>query len=68
MIDKAGNPIIIDFDSCVAVGAESRGGTPGWSQNPKVAAFENDIHGLELVARFIRGEYDGQDFDAHFKD
>ncbi|KAF8149171.1 kinase-like domain-containing protein [Crassisporium funariophilum] len=67
MVDIAGNPIVIDFDSCVAVGAPSRGGTPGWSKSPKVAAFENDNYGSELVAKFVQGEYDGQDyFDFDF--
>ena len=68
MADDAGNPIIIDFDSCVAVGAPSRGGTPGWSKSPKVAAFENDTYSFELVAKFVQGEYDGMDFDLDFDD
>lgn len=66
MVDDAGNPIVIDFDSCVAVGAPSRGGTPGWSKSPKVAAFENDTYSFDLVAKFVRGEYDGMDFDFDF--
>jgi serine/threonine protein kinase len=60
MVDNAGNPIIIDFDSCVAVGARSRG---GWSKSPKVAAFENDTYSFELVTKFVQGEYDGMNFN-----
>ncbi|PPQ84084.1 hypothetical protein CVT25_003604 [Psilocybe cyanescens] len=66
MVDNAGNPIIIDFDSCVPVGAPSRGGTPGWTKSPKFAAFENDTYSFELVRKFVQGEYDGMDFDFDF--
>ncbi|KIM49241.1 hypothetical protein M413DRAFT_21497 [Hebeloma cylindrosporum] len=66
MVDDAGNPIIIDFDSCVAVGAPSRGGSLGWSKDPKVAAFENYTYSFELVVKFVPGEYDGMDFDSDF--
>ena len=52
MVDDAGNPIIIDFNSCVAVGAPSHGGSPGWSKDPKVGAFENDTYSFELVVKF----------------
>lgn len=64
MLDDGGCAVIIDFDSCVPLGSQSRGGTPGWSTFPKIAEIQNDEHGLDLVAKFIRGEYDGQDFEA----
>lgn len=66
MVDKVGNAIITDFDSCVPVGAPCDAGTPGWSQlrTPnKVASFENDVYGLDLVSKFVRGEYDGTEYD-----
>jgi len=31
MLDNGGHGVIIDFDSCASIGAESRGGAPGWS-------------------------------------
>ena len=64
MLDDDGHAIIIDFDSCASIGAKSRGGTPGWSKNPKIAEVANDEHGFNLVASYIRGEYDGQDYEG----
>jgi hypothetical protein len=64
MLGDDGHVVIIDFDSCASIGAKSRGGTPGWSTCPKLAEVANDEHGFNLVARFIRGEYDGQDTSA----
>ncbi|KIM43966.1 hypothetical protein M413DRAFT_25469 [Hebeloma cylindrosporum] len=32
----------------------------------RLAAFENDTYGFELVAKFVRGEYDGMDIDIDF--
>ena len=64
MLDDDGHAIIIDFDSCAYIGAKSRGGTPGWSTCPTTAQVENDEHGLNLISKYIRGEYDGQDLDA----
>jgi len=63
-MDDDGYAIIIDFDCCASIGAKSRGGTPRWSTCPKTAEVANDDHGLDLVTRFIRGEYDGQHFTA----
>ena len=64
MLDDGGRAVIIDFDSCVPLGSRSRGGTPGWSTLPTTAEIKNDEHGLDLVAKSLRGEYDGQDFEA----
>ncbi|PPQ69462.1 hypothetical protein CVT26_002872 [Gymnopilus dilepis] len=64
MLRGDGHAVIIDFDSCTAVGGKSRGGTPGWSRNPRIAEFDNDEYGLELVIKYMHGEYDGQDFEA----
>ncbi|KIM43533.1 hypothetical protein M413DRAFT_25886 [Hebeloma cylindrosporum] len=64
MLADDGHAVIIDFDSCTSIGAKSRGGTPGWSKRPKTAEVANDEHGFDLVARFVRGDYDGQDFAA----
>ncbi|KAF8969957.1 kinase-like domain-containing protein [Flammula alnicola] len=64
MLNAVGHAIIIDFDSCAPIGAKSRGGTPGWSKNPTIAQVENDEHGLDLLVKFIQGQYDGQDLDA----
>lgn len=64
MLDDDGHAIIIDFDSCASSGTKSRGGTPGWSTSPNIAEVANDEHGFNLVARFIWGQYDGQDFAA----
>ncbi|KAF8955117.1 kinase-like domain-containing protein [Flammula alnicola] len=64
MLDDAGNSIIIDFNTCVAIGAPSVGGTPGWSKWHKtVASIENDTYSFDLVVKFIRGEYDGQHYE-----
>lgn len=68
MLDDTDRAIIIDFDSCQPIGSQSVGGTPGWSTNPKVALLENDLFGLNLISKFLRGEYDGNDFTAHFGD
>ena len=59
MLDNQGRAVIIDFDSCTKPGEKSRGGTYGWSKSPEMAAIENDEYGLELIERFIHGEYDG---------
>ena len=64
MLDDGGRAVIIDFDSCVPLGSRSRGGTPGWSTLPTTVEIKNDEHGLDLVAKFLRGEYDCQDFEA----
>lgn len=64
MLDDKGRAVIIDFDSCVPLGSKSRGGTPGWSMCPERAEVENDEYGLKLVAKYIQGEYDGQDVEA----
>jgi hypothetical protein len=42
---------------------KSRGGTPRWSKRPTIAEVPNDEHGFNLVARLIRGEDDGQDYE-----
>ena len=59
MIDEDGRGILIDFDSCRPIGSKSKGGTPGWGTFPKTAEIENDQYGLDLVEKFMRGEYDG---------
>ncbi|KAF8907724.1 kinase-like domain-containing protein [Gymnopilus junonius] len=63
MLNDEGHAVIIDFDSCTHVGAESRGGTPGWSTNPTIAQVENDEYGLDLIVQFIRGEYNGENVE-----
>lgn len=65
MLDENGRAVIIDFDACRPIGAQSRGGTPGWGTNPSVALAENDEYGLNLLGMFMRGEYDGQDL-SHY--
>ena len=64
MLDDEDRAVIIDFDSCCTIGTQSGGGTPGWSKKPTIAQIENDEYGLDLVTKFIRREYDGQNFDA----
>ncbi|KAF9008444.1 kinase-like domain-containing protein [Cyathus striatus] len=65
MIDDDGEPVIIDFNSCMLPGELSRGGTPGWSNCPNIATFENDEFGFDLICKMVWGEYDGSDVSAH---
>ncbi|KAF8991066.1 hypothetical protein BDQ17DRAFT_1371211 [Cyathus striatus] len=65
MIDDDGEPVIIDFNSCMLPGELSRGGTPGWSNCPNIATFENDEFGFDLICKLVRREYDGSDVSAH---
>ncbi|KAG1887627.1 kinase-like domain-containing protein [Suillus subluteus] len=61
-LDDAGDPVIIDFDSCIPVGEEiglsSKAGTPGWTIEPMptIALPENDIYGLEQIGEFVKGK------------
>ena len=65
MLDDRASPVIIDFDSCIPIGKEfgsRKGGTYGWVQTPEpsVSAPENDLYGLELIARYlVNGGKDG---------
>ncbi|KAG1841824.1 hypothetical protein DFJ58DRAFT_807727 [Suillus subalutaceus] len=61
-LDDAGDPVIIDFDSCIpigeAIGLSSKAGTPGWTMEPMptIALPENDIYGLEQIGEFMKGK------------
>lgn len=50
------HPVIIDFDSCQALGAKMEGkeGTPGYSRDSDYSEIENDMFGLQKVEEFIR--------------
>jgi serine/threonine protein kinase len=59
MLDDAGNAVIIDFDSCLAIGQEignRKAGTFTWEMKPapKIATPENDMHGLKLISEFLK--------------
>ncbi|KAG2071487.1 hypothetical protein BDR04DRAFT_1194040, partial [Suillus decipiens] len=62
MLDDAGNPVIIDFDSCIPIGAEvglsGKAGTFGWTIEPMptIALLENDIYGLKQIGEFMKGK------------
>ncbi|CAA7260725.1 unnamed protein product [Cyclocybe aegerita] len=62
MLDEAGKAVIIDFDSCRALDTPAGGGTPGWTNFATVSQIENDRYGLDLISKFMRGEYDGRDY------
>ncbi len=49
-------PIIIDFDSCFEKGAliNFNGGTFPWSNNARIAEFENDDFGLDKVREWMK--------------
>ncbi|KAG1761021.1 kinase-like domain-containing protein [Suillus occidentalis] len=61
MLDDAGVPVIIDFDSCIPIGEEigmhCKGGTIDWTMEPMptIALPENDIYGLTQIDEFMRG-------------
>lgn len=61
MLDDAGVPIIIDFDSCLPIGEEigmcCKGGTIDWMVElmPTIALPENDIYGLTQIGEFVKG-------------
>ncbi|OJA15584.1 hypothetical protein AZE42_11984 [Rhizopogon vesiculosus] len=61
MLDDAGDPVIIDFDSClVPIGEEiggRKGGTPGWTVEPMptISLPENDIYGITQIGEFLKG-------------
>lgn len=62
MLDDAGNPVIIDFDSCIPIGEEvglsGKAGTFGWTVEPMptIALPENDIYGLKQIGEFMKGK------------
>ena len=63
MVDDDGHAVIIDFcdfDSCTTIGAVEQGGRLGGRHAPKQSRSRT-MNTVDLVARFIRGEYDGQD-------
>ncbi|PBK87193.1 hypothetical protein ARMGADRAFT_1123117 [Armillaria gallica] len=49
-------PIIIDFDSCCKKGLsiDFNGGTFPWSNNMRIAEFENDDFGLDKVREWMK--------------
>ncbi|KAG1790532.1 kinase-like domain-containing protein [Suillus plorans] len=61
MLDDAGVPVIIDFDSCIPIGEEivmnCKGGTIDWTVEPMptIALPENDIYGLTQIDEFMKG-------------
>jgi serine/threonine protein kinase len=61
MLDDAGDPVIIDFDSCIPVGEEmglsGKAGTFGWTieLRPTIGLPENDIYGLKQIGEFMKG-------------
>ncbi|KAG0707349.1 kinase-like domain-containing protein [Suillus ampliporus] len=61
MLDDAGDPVIIDFDSCIPIGEEiglsGKAGTFGWTVEPMptISLPENDIYGLTQIGEFMKG-------------
>ncbi|OJA12214.1 hypothetical protein AZE42_10150 [Rhizopogon vesiculosus] len=61
MLDDAGNPVIIDFDSCIPIGEEiglsSKCGTFTWTPEPEPTKSlpENDMYGLAQIGEFLEG-------------
>jgi hypothetical protein len=58
MLNDTGDAVIIDFDSCLPIGQEiGKGGTFGWTSEPppSIAVPENDLYGLTLIAKFMKG-------------
>jgi serine/threonine protein kinase len=58
MLCDTGDPVTIDFDSCLPIGQEigsRKGGTFGWTSKPPptIAVPENDLYGLTLIAKFM---------------
>ncbi|KAH0589775.1 hypothetical protein H2248_005491 [Termitomyces sp. 'cryptogamus'] len=61
MLDENGHAVIIDFDTCAVPGVACYPGTPGWSRRHDISRPENDRYSLFLLAKYVRGEYDGKD-------
>lgn len=61
MLDDAGDPVIIDFDSCIPIGEEmglsGKAGTFGWTieLRPTIGLPENHIYGLKQIGEFMKG-------------
>ncbi|KAJ7210774.1 hypothetical protein GGX14DRAFT_624906 [Mycena pura] len=46
MLSKAGDPIVIDFDSCLQLGQKlNKGATPNWEYEGNISAVDNDLGG-----------------------
>jgi hypothetical protein len=61
MLDDKGIPVIIDFDSCMAIGhriGNHKAGTFGWMKEPapSISLPENDFHALDLIAELMRNK------------
>ncbi|KAG6916108.1 hypothetical protein DXG01_008382 [Tephrocybe rancida] len=61
MLDEEGHAVIIDFDTCAVPGVPCFPGTPGWAKRHDISKPENDRFSLFLLAKYLRGEYDGKD-------
>jgi hypothetical protein len=60
MLNDTEDAAIIDFDSCMLIGEEigfRKGGNFGWTSEPppSISVPENDLHGLTLIAKFLKG-------------
>jgi serine/threonine protein kinase len=61
MLDDAGDPVIVDFDSCMPIGEKiGRGrkmGSFGWTLQPlpTISLPENDIYGLTQIGELLAG-------------
>ncbi|KAG1777755.1 kinase-like domain-containing protein [Suillus placidus] len=62
MLDDAGDPVIIDFDSCTPIGEKiglsGKAGTFGWTMDPMptISLPENDLYGLTQIGEFMKGK------------
>nr|GAT53634.1 predicted protein [Mycena chlorophos] len=60
MLDKFGQAVVIDFDSCVEIGASmsgNQGTTFGWEyENTGISKAENDLWALSEIARWLGGK------------
>ncbi|KAJ7647848.1 hypothetical protein FB45DRAFT_209951 [Roridomyces roridus] len=57
MISKAGEPILIDFDSSLPLGLKvKKGKSPGWEYEGRVSAKENDLWALAKLREWIAGK------------
>lgn len=60
MMDANGQTVIIDFGSAAFEGRRLKScGTPGWSRDWVFSSKNHDQYALNLIAKYVGGEYDG---------